>query len=256
MVQIITENILGFQVVTCSCAQCIDTIVSWIENGKGPKYLVCANPHSLEVARNDPQFQKAICRADLVTPDGIGVVLASRILGGGIRKRVTGTDIFLEVSRALNRKGGQSCFFLGSTEENLSAIKTKLARDFPNIRLAGLYSPPFKPEFTEEDNRRMIDAVNRARPDVLWVGMTAPKQEKWIFQNRDRLEVKFIGAIGAVFDFYTGRVQRTHPILLDLGLEWLPRLLREPRRLWRRTLVTGPTFLLRVLQQRARLKSW
>jgi len=96
----------------------------------------------------------------------------------------------------------------------------------------------------------MIEAVNRAGPDVLWVGMTAPKQEKWIHQNKDKLNVKFIGAVGAVFDFYAGNVKRSHPWFQEHGLEWLPRLLQEPRRLWRRTFVSAPLFLCMVLLQR------
>ena len=96
----------------------------------------------------------------------------------------------------------------------------------------------------------MVEAINRAKPDVLWVGMTAPKQEKWVRQHRDRLEVRFIGPVGAVFDFFIGRVQRSHPLFQRLGLEWLPRLLQEPRRLWRRNFISNPSFLLRVLRAR------
>ncbi len=96
----------------------------------------------------------------------------------------------------------------------------------------------------------MIDKINEAHPDVLWVGMTAPKQEKWIYQNRSRLKVKFIGAIGAVFDFYTGTVKRSYPIFRNMGLEWLPRLIRQPRRLWRRTFISSPRFLFRVITSR------
>ena len=96
----------------------------------------------------------------------------------------------------------------------------------------------------------MIGAVNRAGPDVLWVGMTAPKQEKWIYENRDKLHVKLIAAVGAVFDFYTGNVKRSHPWFLEHGLEWLPRLLQEPRRLWRRTFISAPVFFWLVFMQR------
>ena len=125
-----------------------------------------------------------------------------------------------------------------------------MAVDYPNIRVTGTWSPPFKSEFTKHENQLMIDAINKAKPDVLWVGMTAPKQEKWIHQHRDQLDVKFIGAIGAVFDFYTGNVKRSHPAFQRMGLEWLPRLLTDPRSLWRRMGVSAPIFLWRVLQQR------
>ena len=250
--QIPTENILGYKVISQQPKQCIDLIGPWLDSGEMGKVFVCANPHSLVQANNDPLFQQAIHNADLVTPDGAGIVIASKILGGSIRERITGSDIFRGLSEELNKIGGKSYFFLGSTEETLVAIKEKMAVEYPNIRFAGSFSPPYKPEFSKEDSRKMIEVVNAARPDVLWVGMTAPKQEKWIHQHRAQLNVKFIGAIGAVFDFYVGNVKRSHPVFQKIGLEWLPRLLQEPRRLFRRNFVSSPLFLLQVLKQRFR----
>lgn len=241
-----TEDILGYPVTTAPAEACIAEIVQWIGAGEKGRYLVCANPHSLETARSDRLFDAALRQADLVVPDGVGIVIASRILGGTIRQRVTGSDIFQGVSAALNEAQGLKVFFLGSTKENLAAISERMHTDFPNVTVAGVYSPPFADEFSSADNEHMVAAVNRARPDVLWVGMTAPKQEKWIYQHRERLEVNFTAAIGAVFDFYTGQVKRSHPIFLKLGLEWFPRLLQEPRRLWRRNFVSNPCFLARV----------
>lgn len=244
------EEILSFEVTTRSKEEVISQISCWIGEKSRPHILACANPHSLEIARRDAAFNNALKHADILVPDGIGIVIASKILGGRIRERVTGTDIFLDLSRALNKEKGRRYFFLGSTEQNLIRIKEKMSVDFPNIIVAGIYSPPFKPEFSEEDNTLMQEAIDRAAPDVLWVGMTAPKQEKWIHKNRHRLNVTFIGAIGAVFDFYTSNVKRSHPLFQKLGLEWLPRLLREPRRLWYRNFVSNPSFLLRVIRCR------
>ncbi len=119
--------------------------------------------------------------------------------------------------------------------------------------MAGTFAPPFKVAFSADDNQRMVEAVNEASPDILWIGMTAPKQEKWIYLHKDKLNVKFIGAIGAVFDFYAGTVKRPDPWFLDHGLEWLPRLIGEPRRLWKRMAISAPKFLFRVLY--AKLKS-
>jgi N-acetylglucosaminyldiphosphoundecaprenol N-acetyl-beta-D-mannosaminyltransferase len=126
----------------------------------------------------------------------------------------------------------------------------QVKQNFPNVNVCGTYSPPFKAEFSEVDNQAMADAINAANTDVLWVGMTAPKQEKWIYQNKDKLNVNFIGAIGAVFDFYSGSKQRAPEWVCMLGLEWLPRFLREPRRLWRRNLVSSPLFLMAVFRQK------
>jgi N-acetylglucosaminyldiphosphoundecaprenol N-acetyl-beta-D-mannosaminyltransferase len=245
------ESLLGYD-ITAELEECLGEIAHWIDGEEWGKYLVCANPHSLEVARIDPVFHEAITGADLIVPDGVGIVIASKILGGSIKERITGMDIFLRLSAALDKEGGFSYFFLGSTEQNLMKIKEKMNADFPNMTIAGTYSPPFKAEFTEKDNKLMIDTINRADPDVLWVGLTAPKQEKWIYQNREKLNVKFIGAIGAVFDFYTGNVKRSHRFFQKMGLEWLPRLIREPRRLWRRNFISNPFFICRVVAARMR----
>ena len=251
------EDILGYRVAAVSPKACVDGLVKGIATaGDGtatkPFWLACLNPHSAQIAMSDPAAEEALKAADVLIPDGMGAVLASRILGGGIRERITGSDIFRELSRRLNDRGDASCFFLGSTEETLAAIEARLVGEFPEIRFSGTYSPPFKEVFSEEENRAMIEAVNRAAPDVLWVGMTAPKQEKWIYQNKDKLNVKFIGAVGAVFDFYAGNVKRSHPWFLEHGLEWLPRLLQEPRRLWRRTFISAPVFFRLVFMQRLR----
>ena len=245
---------MDYDITTDSNGRCLEVICEWLEREGRAKVFVCANPHSLVLAEKDPVFKAAMRTADLVTPDGAGIVLASRMLGGNIRQRVTGSDVFLGLSRKLNERGGRRhrYFFLGSTEANLSAITARMAGDYPGIEVAGTYSPPFKASFSEDDSRKMIAAVNRAAPDVLWVGMTAPKQEKWIYQHRDELSVRFIGAIGAVFDFYTGNVKRSHPVFQKMGLEWLPRLIRDPRRLYERTLISAPKFLGRVFLQRMR----
>jgi N-acetylglucosaminyldiphosphoundecaprenol N-acetyl-beta-D-mannosaminyltransferase len=195
----------------------------------GKHWLACFNPHSYAVAQADAHFSEALGDADWLVADGVGVVIASRWLGGRVADRVTGSDIFAGLHQRMNAQGGMKVFFLGSTEETLAAIRTRMAKDFPGIEVSGTYSPPFKHAYSECELKQMIDAVNNASPDVLWVGMTAPKQEKWIFDNLPSLNVRFAGAVGAVFDFYTGRVKRSHPLFQKLGLEWLPRLLQQPR---------------------------
>jgi N-acetylglucosaminyldiphosphoundecaprenol N-acetyl-beta-D-mannosaminyltransferase len=243
---------MGIPVSHLARDACLEKIMRWIHDGRSGHTLVCANPHSLEVARRDRLFREALMTADLVIPDGVGVVLASRVLGGRIRERVAGTEILLGLNQALNREGGRSVFFLGSTEETLAKIQQRFIVDFPKVRVTGTYSPSFRTEFREEDNKGMLEAVNEARPDVLWVGMTAPKQEKWIYQNRDTLRVPFIGAIGAAFDFYAGTKKRSSVFWQRLGLEWLPRFLREPKRLWERNLKSSPLFLYWIIRERMR----
>jgi N-acetylglucosaminyldiphosphoundecaprenol N-acetyl-beta-D-mannosaminyltransferase len=208
------------------------------------------NPHSFAESLKDELFTEALHDADWLIPDGSGVVLASSLLHGSIKERVTGSDIFQGVSETLNQLGSGTVFFLGSTEETLAKIRVRMAEDYPNLVVAGTYSPPFKPHYSDEELNEMVNAINAVSPDILWVGMTAPKQEKWLFQQTPRLNVKFAAAIGAVFDFYAGNVKRSHPIFQRLHLEWLPRLIQQPRRLWRRMGVSAPIFMWHALQQR------
>ena len=244
------EDILGYQVNALPVAACVDEVFAHVLKGKGKRWFACLNPHSYAVALGDPPFAKALRDADWLVPDGIGVVHASRFLGGRINERVTGSDLFLGLHERMNSAGGVSVFFLGATEETLTSIRARMALDYPNIRVAGTYSPPFKTVYTEAEISEMIETVNKAQVDVLWVGMTAPKQEKWISENLPNLDVKFAGAIGAVFDFYTGKVKRSHPVFQKLGLEWLPRLLQQPRRLWRRMFISAPIFVGHLIKQR------
>jgi len=250
MQQLETELILDYQITHADKSECLGLINKWIASKGSPKSFVCANPHSLYEASKDSDFLAALQGAELITPDGSGIILASKILGGNIKARITGSDIFWGLNEYLNNNINTKYFFLGSTEDTLRKIREKMGTEYPHIEVVGTYSPPFKSEFNEKDNQAMVDAINSVRPDVLWIGMTAPKQEKWIHANKDRLNVKFIGAVGAVFDFYVGNVKRSHPIFQKMGLEWLPRLLQEPRRLWRRNFISSPMFLLKVLQQK------
>jgi len=247
-----TEEILGFPVWTGGLAACVGEVAARVAGGERGVVVACANPHSIEVARGRPEFAAALRGADYLLPDGAGVVLASRILGGAIRRRVTGSDFFQGLMERLDADGGASCFFLGSSPRTLGLIAGRAAREFPGVRLAGTWSPPYRPAFSAAETDEMVAAVNAARPTALWVGMTAPKQETWVAANRGRLDAGCVAAVGAVFDFYAGTVRRTHPWFNERGLEWLPRLLREPRRLWRRTFVSAPGFLARVAARRAR----
>jgi N-acetylglucosaminyldiphosphoundecaprenol N-acetyl-beta-D-mannosaminyltransferase len=252
------EYVLGYEICTMVVNDCVNDTVDWIANdGKNVnngycRWLACMNPHSYVVALSDLMFTKALKKADWLIPDGSGLVLASKILGGRLNERVTGSDIFKGVIEALNRKGGYSVFFMGATEDTLLEIRRRMALQYPRVRVAGTYSPPFKPEYTFEENLTMIKIINESNADVLWVGLTAPKQEKWIYENSEKLNVKFAAAIGAVFDFYTERVKRSHPLFQKCGLEWLPRLIQEPRRLWRRMFVSAPIFLWHVCKARIR----
>lgn len=242
MKQFEKEELLGFLVENVNQSLLLDDIASWVREGRQCRWLACINPHSYALAKNNPEFTEALRKADWLIPDGAGIVLASRVLGGKISGRITGSDIFKGVHDRLNRMGG-TVFLLGATETTLNKMSCRLREEYPGILISGTYSPPFRSAFSAKETEEMIDAINSASPDVLWVGMTSPKQDVWLASNHSRLNVKFAAGVGAVFDFYSGNVERSHPIFQKLGLEWLPRLLQEPRRLWRRMFISAPIFL-------------
>lgn len=217
------------------------------ELSNAPFTFACANPHSLVCARSDAEFRAALQDCSAVVADGIGVKFAARLINADVGPRITGTDFFLGMMSRLNNKGGRALFF-GSTDAVLTRIVARARLEFPNV-LVDVISPPFG-AWDAAVNQQLIERIAQSRPDVLWVGMTAPKQEKWVHAQRGLLHVPVIGSIGAVFDFYAGSVARAPEWMCRLGLEWLYRLWREPRRLWRRTVVSGPAFIWMVLQAR------
>ena len=206
------------------------------------------NQYSLCIAEEDTEFKKALLHSDILLPDGVGITAAVKFLSGRKIKKIAGADLFQHKMKDLNATEGK-CFFLGSSKKTLGKIQKRLATEFPNVK-AGFYSPPFTPTLTKEDNQKMIDAVNAFSPDVLFVGMTAPKQEKWIFKHKDQLKGRVFCSIGAVFDFYAGTVERPRKIWINLGLEWLIRLLKEPKRLWRRYLYYGAFFFYYIYKEK------
>jgi N-acetylglucosaminyldiphosphoundecaprenol N-acetyl-beta-D-mannosaminyltransferase len=206
------------------------------------------NQYSYCIAEQDNEFKKALQQSDILLPDGVAIVAAVKLLSGQKITKIAGANIHHHLLDELNRKGG-SCFYLGSSENTLQKIVARLSIDFPNVTV-GTFSPPYKPEFSDVENQQMLEAVNAFQPDVLFVGMTAPKQEKWSYQHKEQLDAKIICSIGAVFDFYAGTVDRPDPFWINLGLEWFIRLLKEPQRMWKRYLYYGPVFIKMMITQK------
>jgi N-acetylglucosaminyldiphosphoundecaprenol N-acetyl-beta-D-mannosaminyltransferase len=204
------------------------------------------NQYSYCIADEDPLFKQALQKSDILLPDGMAVVAAVRLLTGQKIVKIAGADLHLHLLEELEKKGG-SCFYLGSTENTLSKIKERILSTYPNINIE-CYSPPYKSEFSEAENQQMLTAINTFRPDVVFVGMTAPKQEKWAFAHKDLLETQIICSIGAVFDFYAGTVKRPSAFWINMRLEWFVRLLKEPKRMWKRYLYYGPIFVGHILK--------
>ena len=225
-----------------------DDMESWPEG----KFLIdTVNAHSFVVAQKDAAFADALQKADALLPDGISIVKACRWLKteNAPVEKIAGADLFAYEMEKLDGKGG-TCFFLGSSPETLVRIVERAGKVYPNIRIK-TYSPPYKAAFSPEESQAMVDAVNAADPDLLWVGMTAPKQEKWLHEHWPELDIHcHAGAIGAVFDFFAGTVERAPKWWIDHSLEWFYRLIKEPRRTWRRYILNNPKFCGLVLKEK------
>ena len=240
--------LLGVPIDRRSLTEVTEDALIAIKRKMAPRAFACANPHSLVVAHTDPLFRSALNCAATVVADGVGVTLTARIIGLGVGPRITGSDYFLSLMRALQQCGTGRVFFLGSSQPVLDLIAARFRIDFPALTLCGTCSPPYG-SWAEAENSAMVETINLARPDVLWVGMTAPKQEKWVEENRHNLNVPVIGCIGAVFDFYARTYARAPQWVCRIGLEWAYRFMLEPRRMWQRNFVSTPKFLWLVLSR-------
>lgn len=226
----------------------------------GGKLLInTINAHSYNVAQKDDIFAEALTQGDYLIPDGASIVKACKWLkvSSPPQERIAGWDLFTLEMNMLKRKTEQNgnvskprVMFFGSSEKVLSLIRDRAAVDYPNFAII-TYSPPFKQEFSEEDNKAMIQIVNDVDPDLLWIGMTAPKQEKWAYLHWRELDIHcHCGTIGAVFDFYAGTARRAPLWWQQHSLEWLFRLFMEPRRMWRRYVIGNMKFIFYIIKER------
>jgi N-acetylglucosaminyldiphosphoundecaprenol N-acetyl-beta-D-mannosaminyltransferase len=191
-----------------------------------PRTIQTISPNSYGMSTKDPAFRTALREADYLILDGVYFGLAGILLRGSTIRINNGPTMFGTLLRRLGERGGK-VFFLGSKEETLRKMAARVGREHPKVEVAW-HSPPFKPVFSDEDNAAMIDAINRFEPDVVFVGMTAPKQEKWAHQHRDRLRARLIVSVGAAFDWYAGNEREIAPIWWKLHLGWLVRTIHRP----------------------------
>ncbi len=227
--------------------QVIDRIEQWRRRGR-QDYIVLTNPHSVMLCRRDDRMRRATRAAGLTLPDGVGVILAAELLGFGRQHRVTGPALMLEIcdrGRAL----GYRHYFYGGQAGVADELARRLAALYPGLQVAGACSPPFK-SLSEPEKYEMVDRINAAKADIVWIGLGAPKQEKWMHEHIGWIDATAMIGVGAAFDFHSGNVQWAPKWIRKCGIEWAYRLASEPRRMWRRNL-DSPLFLLRVLRQLA-----
>jgi N-acetylglucosaminyldiphosphoundecaprenol N-acetyl-beta-D-mannosaminyltransferase len=240
-------DIMGCNISSVTVFEALATIETWIqEQSNRCKFVVATGFHGVWEAQKSLDFRNILNSADLFCPDGIAPVWLSRIMGEPLNGRVPGPDLLAAFVSVANIRG-YSSFFLGDTPETLAALTTKIRKRYPGHRIAGALSPPYRP-LTASDNSDILETIHQAKPDVLWVAFGLPKQELWISEHLNRLDIPVAIAVGAAFGFLSGKVKRAPIWMGGAGLEWLWRLAHEPRKLWRRDFIEGPRFLAQAIR--------
>jgi N-acetylglucosaminyldiphosphoundecaprenol N-acetyl-beta-D-mannosaminyltransferase len=245
--QIPTREILGVEFAMTDYRGAIDAMDEMVER-RERGYVCAVAVHALTLGLDDPEMAGALRDATLVLPDGMPVVWAANLLGANLSDRVYGPELMLRYSDRCAERGHRVWLYGGRDQGSLVQLALNLRRRHPGINIVGGYSPPFRP-MTEEEEDALVDQINDARPDVLWVGIGVPKQEKWMARMRDRLDVPVMCGVGAAFDFHAGRISQAPAWMQQRGLEWIYRIAQEPRRLLPRYLYFNPRFVLAFARQ-------
>jgi N-acetylglucosaminyldiphosphoundecaprenol N-acetyl-beta-D-mannosaminyltransferase len=241
-----TVNILGVCVSAVNMGTALRTIDGWIAR-REPHYVCVTGVHGVMESQRDPELRRIHNRAGLVTPDGMPLVWLSRIAGQGQVERVYGPDLLLACCRHSSDLGHRH-FFYGAAEGVPDRLIARLRARFPGLCVAGGFSPPFR-AITPQEDEETVRRINATNPDIVWVGLSTPKQERWMSEHRARLNAPVLIGVGAAFDFHAGLKRQAPRWMQHSGWEWLFRLLTEPRRLWRRYLINNPIFVWKVFLQ-------
>jgi N-acetylglucosaminyldiphosphoundecaprenol N-acetyl-beta-D-mannosaminyltransferase len=242
-------KVLDVPVSTINMPVAVAIILDWIRN-RNAQFVCVRDVHGLMRAHEDPELLALHNLAGLITPDGMPLVWLTRRRGYKTASRVCGFDLVAALTDASQSIGARHYFF-GGKPGIAEVMAAKLKASYPGIEIAGCYTPPFRP-LSEAEDRECTERLARARPDIVWVGISTPKQEFWMRDHVGRIPGATLIGVGAAFDFYAGAVTRAPRWMQRYGLEWLHRLISEPRRLWRRYLVMAPKFLALVLLGRLR----
>jgi N-acetylglucosaminyldiphosphoundecaprenol N-acetyl-beta-D-mannosaminyltransferase len=242
-----TREVVGIPVAVTDYDQVMDVMDGLVES-RERGYFCAAPVHALMVARNDQQMRDALLRSTMVMPDGMPLVWGVNLLGERLRDRVYGPELMLRYSRRCAERGHRVWLYGGRDQGSLAQLALSMRHHNPGIQVVGGYSPPFRP-LTVAEEHAVVEQINEDRPDVLWVGIGVPKQEKWMVRMRDRLEVPVMCGVGAAFDFHSGRISQAPPWMQERGLEWIYRIAQEPRRLLPRYLWFNPLFVAAFARQ-------
>jgi len=244
--------VLGVRVDAVQIPDVIVCVEEWIARREGCRFIAVTGMHGVTEAQHDAQFKAVLSAADLVVPDGMPLVWLGRRKGFSLPRRVYGPELMLQFCEE-SAKHGYRHFFYGGAPGLALRLAESFAADIPGFVVAGTLCPPFRPLTLEEDEG-IISAIERSQPDIVWVGLSTPKQERWMYEHRNRLRVPAMIGVGAAFDINSGELRQAPYWMREHGLEWLFRLLQEPRRLWRRYLVYGTQFAFYVLLELSGLR--
>ena len=241
----VSTNVLSIPIDTLSWDKALDTVLQW-SSRRESRYVCICNVHSVVTATQDAEFSRVLNEADMATPDGAPIAWMLRRLGQTDQQRINGPDLMWRYCEQAQSRA-EPIFFYGGTEQTLTLLKEKLLATFPNIIVAGMMSPPYR-VLSEEEDAAIVAEINASNAGVVFVSLGCPKQELWMAAHRGRINSVMIG-VGAAFNYHAGTISRAPQWMQDYYLEWLFRLAAEPRRLWRRYLVTNTLFTIGAVKQ-------
>ena len=244
------RDILGLPIAMTDYEEAMDRMDAMVES-RERGYVCALATHAVSLSLHDRELREAIRGSTIALPDGVPLVWAANTLGENLPSRVYGPELMRRYNDRSAEKGHRIWLYGGRDEGSLVQLALNLRRMHKGLRIVGGYSPPFR-ALSAEEEEAIVEQINDDQPDVLWVGIGAPKQEKWMARMRDRLEVPVMGGVGAAFDFHAGRVSQAPNWMQEAGLEWIYRIAQEPKRLLPRYLIHNPRFMAAFLRQLAR----
>ncbi len=253
MVQQDWVNILGVNVSVGTVPSSFDVIRSWIRNGE-KHYVTVSGAHTMVECQSDTTLRSILNRAGMVTADGMPIVWMSRLLGKRGADRVYGPDLMRHALEH-SRDGGVRHYLYGASEDTLRDLQASIERDYPGVNIVGSYAPPFRKVGEREDDE-VLETINAAKPDIIWVSLSTPKQDYWMANHLAKLDAAALIGVGAAFDFLSGNKVQAPRFIQRSGTEWLFRMVTEPKRLAARYLDTVPRFMMLSGLQLAGLRKW
>jgi N-acetylglucosaminyldiphosphoundecaprenol N-acetyl-beta-D-mannosaminyltransferase len=247
-------NVLGVGVSAINIPMALEQIDLWIKGRDVKTYVTVSGVHGVMESQRDEAIRRMHNDAGMVTPDGMPLVWLGKMAGHKHMDRVYGPDLMLALMEKSQKEGFRH-YFYGGADGVPELLKRKLEEKYPGIQIVGTYSPPFR-ALTQEEDAQIVQMINDTRPDIVWIGLSTPKQEKWMSAHVGRISAPVMIGVGAAFDFHAGLKSQAPRAIQRSGFEWLYRLITEPRRLWKRYLVNNPLFILGVLGQKLGLRKY